>query len=478
MTAIVWFRQDLRLADNPALIAGARAAKVLPVFILEDANRTGEAHPLGGASRWWLHRSLSALREDLGGLLLVSGDARIVLPALAERCGASAVYWNRCYDPHAIERDSHIKADLKAAGIEVQSFNGSLLHEPWELQTKSGGPFKVYTPFWRAARQKQVAVPLSRPDRLDLAEITDTEDLDDWNLLPSKPDWAKGFSPVWRPGEKSALTQFQRFLAEGLEGYGELRDRPDRPNVSRLSPHLHFGEISPRQVWALTQGLAAKHPRLEEDAAKFLSELGWREFSHHLLYHFPNMLSDNWKPAFDAYPWRENAEDLAAWQSGRTGYPIVDAGMRELWASGYMHNRVRMIAASFLVKHLRIDWRRGEAWFRDTLVDADLANNAAGWQWVAGSGADAAPYFRIFNPMTQGAKFDPDGVYVRRWCPELAKLETKHIHAPFNAPADVLSRAGVHLGETYPVPIVDHAKARAAAMAGYEEVKRANNPDA
>jgi len=474
MTAIVWFRQDLRLADNPALYEAASEGKVIPLYILEDAGRTGDTHPLGGASRWWLHHSLEALRRDLGGLVCLSGDARVILPALVKETGAKTVFWNRCYEPHAIERDSTIKADLKAEGVLVRSFKASLLFEPWEIETRAGGPFKVYSPFWRALQAKPVPEPLPAPERLDLAAGPAGEDISDWALVPSKPDWARHFKDTWQPGERGAMNRLERFLKEGLENYGSLRNRPDLPNVSRLSPHLHFGEISPRRIWHGTK----RADRHSSDADKFLSEIAWREFSHHLLYHFPQMPSRNWKPDFDAYPWRDSPEDLQAWQRGRTGYPIVDAGMRELWQTGYMHNRVRMIAASFLVKHLRLHWHHGEAWFRDTLVDADLANNSAGWQWVAGSGADAAPYFRIFNPMTQGAKFDPDGAYVRKWCPELEALETAHIHAPFLAPDDVLAKAGVKLGQTYPKPIVDHAAARKAALEGYQEVKQAGGGDA
>ena len=474
MTTIVWFRQDLRIADNPALFEAARAGEVLPVFILEDADRVGEAHPLGGASRWWLHHSLEALRNDLGGLTCLRGDARVILPALVQETRAKAVHWNRCYEPHAIGRDSTIKADLKAEGIEVRSFKASVLFEPWDLETKAGGPFKVYSPFWRALQAKPVPEPLAAPERLDLATGSAGDAIADWRLLPSGPNWAHEFDEIWQPGERGAMNRLEKFLKEGLENYGALRDRPDLPNVSRLSPHLHFGEISPRQVWHRTKR-TDKH---QADAGKFLSEIAWREFCCHLLYHFPAMPAKNWKPAFDAYPWRDNLEDLKAWQRGRTGYPIVDAGMRELWQTGYMHNRVRMIAASFLVKHLRLHWHHGEAWFRDTLVDADLANNSAGWQWVAGSGADAAPYFRVFNPMSQGAKFDPDGAYVRKWCPELKALETAHIHAPFLAPDEALDRAGVRLGKSYPYPIVDHAAARKAALAGYEAVKKASDSTA
>lgn len=473
MKTLVWFRQDLRIEDNPALFEAARQGTVLPVFILEDPDQVGDSHPLGGASRWWLHHSLKALSENLGGLLLLRGDARLMIPKLAKDLGADAVYWNRCYEPHAIDRDSQLKADLKAADHEVRSFKASLLFEPWELETKTGGPFKVYSPFWRAALAKPVSEPLPAPGHLSLAAMDGSDRLEDWSLLPSRPNWAAGFDAVWRPGEQGAFDRLEGFLDSGLEGYGDLRNRPDLPNVSRLSPHLHFGEISPRQIWHRTMSHIDRQDGFAGDANKFLSEIGWREFSHHLLYHFQELPARNWKPAFDAYPWRDSAGDLKAWQQGRTGYPIVDAGMRELWQTGYMHNRVRMIAASFLVKHLRLHWHHGEAWFRDTLVDADLASNSASWQWVAGSGADAAPYFRIFNPMTQGTKFDPGGTYVRKWLPELKGLDTAHLHAPFNAPDTALEKAGVMLGKTYPGPIVDHFAARDAALAGYEAVKRA-----
>ncbi len=474
MTSIVWFRQDLRLSDNPALHEAAKTGEVLPVFILEDPDSIGESHPMGAASRWWLHHSLKALSESLGGLLLLRGDARVAIPKLVEDSGAKSVFWNRCYEPHAIERDTEIKKSLKDSGVEVSSFKASLLHEPWEVATKSGDPYKVYSPFWRAAQEQSVGDPLPKPGSLDLADVSGGDKLEDWELLPVAPNWAKGWEDLWSPGEEGARSRLAEFLKDGLEGYGDLRNRPDLPNVSRLSPHLHFGEISPRQIRHETRKAEDENDGLAKDAKKFISEIGWREFSYHLLYHFPTLPHDNFKPTFDAYPWRDSDEDLKAWQKGLTGYPIVDAGMRELWQTGYMHNRVRMIVASFLIKHLRLDWRHGEAWFRDTLLDADLANNSASWQWVAGSGADAAPYFRIFNPMTQGEKFDPEGDYVRRWVPELKDVETKYLHAPFDAPDEALEKAGVTLGKTYPKPIVEHFAARDAALEGYEEVKRAN----
>jgi len=473
MTTLVWFRQDLRIEDNPALAAAAARGKVLPVFIYETPDQSGEDHPLGGASRWWLHHSLASLKDDLPGLVFLRGSARHLIPELARKVDADSAYWNRCYEPHAVQRDTDLKAALKEDGLEAKSFKASLLYEPWELETKSGGPFKVYSPFWKTAQQKEVTPPLPAPETVDCVSFEEGVSLVDFGLLPSKPNWAKGWDKLWEPGAAGARKRLADFLDEGLDGYGSLRNRPDLPNVSRLSPHLHFGDISPRQVWHATRHLMDSDSGIAKDGMKFLSELAWREFSYHLLYHFPVLPSENWRPAFDAYPWRDSEEDLVRWQRGRTGYPIVDAGMRELWQTGYMHNRVRMIVASFLVKHLRLHWHHGEAWFRDTLVDADLANNSASWQWVTGSGADAAPYFRIFNPMTQGEKFDPDGVYIRKWVPELASLETRYLYAPFEAPEEALNNAGVALGDTYPEPMVDHSKARQAALQGYEAVKQA-----
>ncbi len=462
--SLVWFRQDLRLADNPALHAAAARGPVIPVYILD----TVRTRPPGGASRWWLHQSLRSLENSLGGLVFRRGDPVHLLPELCRAANAGAVFWNRCYEPDAVARDNDVKAVLTKAGIHAESFNGALLNEPWEVLTRTGGPYKVYTPYWRAAAERPPADPIPAPGFWLADPLPAGDRLDGWALSPTKPDWAADWTGFWPPGEAGAQARLKDFIESGLDGYAELRDRPDGETTSRLSPHLHFGEISPRQI------RAAVRARPDADGAeKFLAEVGWREFAYHLLYHFPALPDENWKPAFDAYPWAEDEGALRAWREGRTGYPLVDAGMRELWRTGYMHNRVRMIAASFLTKHLRIHWKRGEEWFWDTLVDADAANNAAGWQWVAGSGADAAPYFRIFNPVIQGRKFDPDGGYVRRWCPELARLETKFIHAPFEAAPAELAAAGITLGETYPGPIVDHGAARAAALAGYDAVKAA-----
>ncbi|MEQ8354571.1 MAG: deoxyribodipyrimidine photo-lyase [Kiloniellaceae bacterium] len=478
MTApsILWFRQDLRLADNPALAAAvAHGAPILPVFILDD--ETAGDWALGGASRWWLHHSLAALDKDLrklgAGLCRRRGKSAGVIEALVQETGAEAVFWNRCYDPAAVARDKALKARLGADGIAVKSFNGSLLIEPWELKTGQGGPYKVFTPFWKAMLAAGApATARGGPKKLTGLEGVDGEALDDWKLLPSRPDWAAGLRAAWTPGETGAAERLAAFLNEAVDGYKTDRDRPDLAGTSRLSPHLHWGEISPRQVWQATRHAIAAGKAEESSALAFLRQIGWRDFSANLLFHWPDFPDRPWRGAFDAFPWRDDDAGFAAWCRGRTGYPIVDAGLRELWATGWMHNRVRMIAASFLVKHLLIPWQRGEKWFWDTLVDADLGNNAAGWQWVAGSGADASPYFRIFNPVTQGEKFDPRGRYIREWVPEIAALPDDVLHKPWEAARETLQDAGITLGETYPEPIVDHKAARARALAGYEKVKK------
>ena len=471
---IVWLRRDLRLADNPALAdAVASGRPVIPVYILDE---TAGLRTPGAASLWWLGKSLGQLAaslEKLGSrLVLRRGVAALVLASLAVETGAAKVVWNRLYDPGVTDRDAALKAELKRARVAVESFNGSLLSEPWTVRNKSGEPFKVFTPFWRTAR---ASLDLTRlhPTPKALAEPVAwpvSERLETWGLQPTKPDWSGGFA-VWTPGEAGSHARLADFLAIGLASYAEGRDIPAAGAVSRLSPHLHFGEISPRQVWAALDDAVEANPALDRNAEKFRAELGWREFSHSLLFHNPQMENRNFKPAYDAFPWRDDAAGFAAWTRGRTGYPMVDAGMRELWSTGFMHNRVRMLTASFLVKHLLIDWRQGEAWFWDTLLDADRANNAAGWQWVAGSGADAAPYFRIFSPMGQGETFDTDGAYVRRWVPELAKLPDGVIHSPWTTDPLVLRAAGVTLGQTYPHPIVEHRFARDRALQALKHIK-------
>jgi deoxyribodipyrimidine photo-lyase len=469
--AIVWLRQDLRLGDNPALHAAAATSRPLVlVYILDD--ETPARWRIGAASRWWLHKSLEALGREIekrrGRLLLRRGRAEDILSKLVHEIGAAAVFWNRCYEPYAVRRDEALKQSLAAAGVEVKSFNGALLNEPWTVSTKSGEPFKVFTPYWRACQQMEARAPLPAPKRLEsYAGDLACEALASWGLPPTKPNWAQGFEPLWTPGEAGAHTRLKHFVEEKLHAYADARDQLGEDGTSRLSPHLHWGEISPVQARAAIEAAAAQDPSLLRGAEKFLAELGWREFSYSLLFHWPALPERNWRASFDAFPWREDEKALDAWRRGRTGYPVVDAAMRELWAAGAMHNRARMIAASFLIKHLLIDWRRGEDWFWDTLLDADLASNAASWQWVAGSGADAAPYFRIFNPVAQGGRYDADGAYVRRWVPELARLPNDVIHRPWEADTRVLREAGVELGRSYPRPIVDHAAARARALAAF-----------
>ena len=469
--AIYWIRNDLRLSDNRALAAALEEDRpVVPVYIRED-NGNG---PLGAAQAWWLERSLKKLSErydDLGvPLILRSGDPLKVLRALIDESGAEAVFWNRRYSTEGIGADKAIKKALDDDGITVKSFAGQILHEPSNFKTKSGGPYKVYTPFWKAfSADQHVPDPVDAPKSLEgISKKIKSEKLKDWKLYEAKPDWAAGFSDIWQPGEEGAMERLDHFIEDVVQDYAEKRDRPDRQATSMLSPHLALGEISPATIW---HRINAAKSISAENRKKFLQELVWRDFCRHLLFHAPDLAEKNWNERFDDFGWKDDEEAFDAWTKGQTGYPIVDAGMRQLWREGYMHNRVRMIAASFLIKDLMIDWRRGEKWFRDTLVDADPASNAANWQWVAGSGADAAPFFRIFNPTLQGEKFDPAGDYVRVYVPELKDMPKKHIHAPFDAPDDVLKEAGVTLGKTYPKPLVDHKAARKRALSAFEAIK-------
>ena len=437
---IVWLRDDLRLTDNPALTAAAARGPVVLVYLLDDDSP--EVRPMGAASRWWLHGSLRSLSTATGDqLVLRRGAAETVIPQLVADTGAAAVFWNRRYGA-AREIDARLKARLRESGLEAQSFQASLLFEPWTVRTGDGNPFRVFTPFWRAAREAAVRAPLPVP-HVDWA-TADTDDLESWALLPTRPDWAVGLRESWHPGEKGAHNQLESFATERLANY-HRRDEPAVEATSRLSPHLSFGEISPFQIWERMHGdLPAAATK---NVAKFLSEVGWREFNANILFHSPELAEKNYRPAFDSFPWAEpDPRDLVAWQHGRTGIAIVDAGMRELRHTGYMHNRVRMIVASLLIKNMLIDWRVGEKWFWDCLVDADEASNPGNWQWVAGSGADAAPYFRIFNPMLQADKFDGQQRYIKRWVPEFGT-------------------------DKYPEPIVDLAESRRQALAAYERVK-------
>lgn len=476
---LLWFRQDLRLADNPALQAAvARTEPVVPVFIWAPDEE--DAWSPGGASRWWLHQSLAALEAQLRSLgsrlILRRGPSLATLQTLVSETGATAVYWNRRYEPAITARDTGIKEALRGEGLTVESFNSALLFEPWSVANKTKRPFQVFTPFWRYCLSLEgPAVPVPPPKHLHaLPRWPKSEPLAAFELEP-RVDWAGGLRAAWRPGEAGAQTNLRRFCDEAFPQYAEQRNRPDLAGTSRLSPHLHFGEIGPRQVWH-TLRAAAERAGLAEKTwrhSQFLAEVGWREFAYHLLYHFPHTPTEPLRTEFGRFPWRRNPAWLASWQRGRTGYPIVDAGMRELWRTGWMHNRVRMIVASFLVKDLLISWQEGARWFWDTLVDADLASNTLGWQWTAGSGADAAPYFRIFNPVSQGTRFDPDGDYVRRWVPELAGLPTEWLHQPWAAPDSVLRAAGVELGRAYSKPVVSHAIAREVALEALGTTRRA-----
>jgi len=466
--AIVWFRRDLRLADNPALHAAcANHERVLPVYI-HAPQEEGDWAP-GAASRWWLHHALDALRTSLHGhhaeLHLRHGDSEETLAALIEATGAEAVYWNRLYEPAAIARDTRIKQVLRGKGVDAHSFNAALWRDPWQVATKTGDPYRVFTLFWRNLRTLiDQSEPLPVPQPLRGAVAAGGVSLESLALLP-RIRWDAGMAEAWAPGERGAQEMLELFADDAVSGYAEGRDIPSRHGTSRLSPHLHFGEISPRQIQAGLHRLLAGRTGKSADVEPFLRELGWREFAHHLLYHFPTTPTANFNPKFDGFPWAATDQAMIErWQRGRTGIPLVDAGMRELWHTGWMHNRVRMVVASFLTKNLRQHWHHGARWFWDTLVDADLANNSLGWQWVAGCGADAAPYFRVFNPVSQSQKFDPKGDYLARWIPELADAAPALRHEPWKDPS-LLRRSG------YPAPMVDLGESRTAALDAYRAVK-------
>ena len=466
--ALVWFRHDLRLDDNPALRAALdQGFTPIPVYV-HAPQEEGEWSP-GAASLAWLHRSLAALDADLRArgsrLLLREGPSAPALQALVEQTGAVAVFWNRKYEPATQPRDASLKKRLREQGLQVESFNGCLLFEPWDLATQQGGPYKVFTPFWRSALARwRAPATWDAPGALPAFEdALPGESLDAWRLAPAL-GWDAGFWKVWTPGEAGAREALEVFIDGALNGYRTDRDRPDRTGTSRLSPHLHFGEIAP---WRVTAELErARTAANSADMDGYIRELGWREFAYHLLHHFPQTTTQNLNPRFAHFDWAKvDPKALEAWQHGRTGVPIVDAGLRELWATGYMHNRVRMIVASYLTKHLRYHWLQGARWFWDTLVDADLANNTLGWQWTAGTGADAAPYFRVFNPVTQAEKFDPKGTYIAHWVPELAAVPVPLRFAPWEKP-DVMSR----IAPDYPRrPLVDLAQGREGALAAYRK---------
>jgi len=466
MKTIVWLREDLRLFDNPALYYAASQGSVLPVFIYPEG--------LGAASYWWLHHSLQDLIDSLKQqgikLILRKGNPEEVLLELVNEIVADKVVWNRVYSPLGIEQGKSVKASLK--GVSTQSFNGQLLIEPTQILNKQGLPFKVFTPFWRHCQKILEPSPVViEPKLISTGYSPQSDDLQSWQLVPQKPDWSVGLAERWQAGEDGAQKRWQQFLESTISFYKNGRDFPSQKNTSYLSPHLAFGEISPKQIWFDTQQAIANNEIDSENGTKFLSEIGWREFSRYLLVHFPHIVSEPFNKRFADFPWQSDQELLSAWQQGKTGYPIVDAGMRELWATGYMHNRVRMVAASFLTKHCLIHWNEGMNWFWDTLVDADIANNTASWQWATGCGADAAPYFRIFNPILQGEKFDKEGKYIKKWLPELSKLPTKFINKPWEADIATLDQAGVTLGVDYPLPVVDHKEARERALSSYQSIK-------
>lgn len=464
--------------DHPALHAASETgAPVIPVFVWSPEEE-GD-WPTGGASRWWMHHSLTRLDESLRAvgsrLVIRRGAAEAVLAALMEETGAGEILWNRRYEPAVIARDTKLKARFPA-----RSFNGSLLYEPGSVLNKSGKPFQVFTPFYKTCLKREevsgVADPLPAPGAVRApAAWPDSLALEALELLP-KIAWDGGFKEVWSPGEAGAAAQLERFLDGCVPDYKAARDVPSLAATSRLSPHLHHGELSPRQVWHAVKEFAAANPGPGNvyGAEEYLREVVWREFAFQLLFHFPHTPKQPLREKYAKFPWRRDAKALRAWQRGQTGYPLVDAGMRELLHTGWMHNRVRMVVASFLVKHLLLSWEHGAAWFWDTLVDADLASNTLGWQWAGGCGADAAPYFRIFNPTTQGEKFDGEGNYTRHWVPELAGLPDKWLFKPWEAAPLELAAAGVTLGKTYPRPIVDHKEARARALEALASLKEMN----
>ncbi|MFT4823770.1 MAG: deoxyribodipyrimidine photo-lyase [Halioglobus sp.] len=476
---IFWFRQDLRTHDLPGLFAAAATGRpIVPCYILDDASpghwRVGEA------SRWWLHHSLLSLAGDLSGLgaclVLRNGEAGAELEKLQRETGAQDIYCTRMYEPWAADLEQRLHKRFSADGISFKRYGGALLHEPESILNLSDQPYKVFTPFWRKCRSKpEPALPQAlSPDVNWLPKSFDSDALEDWQLCPTQPNWANEWSKWWSPGGDGARSKLEKFLEKGIESYSDGRNHPALDCTTRLSPHLHYGEISPREVWHRARSASAMDSKLEGQVDKFFSELGWREFSHHLMHSYPDIPETAFKPAFRQFPFIDDQVKLAAWQSGHTGYPLVDAGMRELWQTGYMHNRVRMIVASFLTKHLLIHWKEGAKWFWNTLLDADLANNSGGWQWVAGCGADASPYFRIFNPVIQGKKFDVRGEYIRKWVPELKDMPDRYLNTPWDAPEDVLKMAGIDLGTDYPHPVVDHQAAREGALAALASIREAS----
>ena len=476
--SIHWFRQDLRIEDNPALNASARTGDVIPIYIFDTGR--GAERTVGGAGKVWLHHSLKALNKSLNGALrCFTGDPLEILQKLTKDTEAKTVTWNRLYEPSSIERDKIIKSKLVNTGTAVLSFGGSLLWEPWETLKADGTPYKVFTPFFRRGclNASPPRIPEVACDIELVINVTDAEEQINQLKLLDGNLWENSITEKWHIGELGAKQRLTAFIKNGIDNYKDGRNFPMKTNVSRLSPYLHWGEISPNTAWYAAKNKLKTNPCIESDVSHFLSELGWREFSNSLLFHFPELPRTNLQKKFDSFPWAEDENLLRAWQTGKTGYPIVDAGMRQLWETGYMHNRLRMIVGSFLVKNLLLHWHFGESWFWDCLFDADLANNSAGWQWIAGCGADAAPYFRIFNPVTQGIKFDPTGEFVRRFVPELANLPNSVLFNPWEAPPETLSKSGIKLGETYPKPIVSLKDSRQRALEAFSSLKALQQPN-
>lgn len=468
INSIFWFRQDLRLSDNPGLLAAVADGNVLLIYIFDE--QLPGKREMGAASKWWLHHSLCNLNESLDNKLnIYQGCSEQILADLVSKYNISNVYWNRCYEPWHIKRDKQIKSSLKQNNINCETFNGSLLWEPWQILKKDETYYKVFTPYYKNGCLSALPPrnPLAKPKKISAFNDSSLK-VADLNLLPDIK-WYTTIEDTWDVGEQAATKKLQKFLKNGIKDYKIGRDVPSKKSTSRLSPHLHFGEISPNQAWHAVKKLSMDKEVNINNVENYLTELAWREFGYYLLYHFPTLPHDNFQAKFNNFSWRNSKRLLTAWQKGLTGFPLVDAGMRELWQTGYMHNRVRMVVASFLVKNLRIHWQQGETWFWDCLLDADLANNCAGWQWVAGSGADAAPYFRIFNPTTQGEKFDANGEYTKKFVPELSKMPNKYLFKPSEAPAEILEQAGVKIGKTYPTPIIDLKQSREDAL---QEFKR------
>lgn len=487
--SIVLFRRDLRLCDNYALYNANSQGNILPVYIHDNA-KSNQTWPIGGASQWWLHHSLKQLDTEFtkqSHRLHIfstkhSNSTGDILVKLCQDNQCNTIYWNRRYEPEHIHHDTALKSFLLENNIHVESFNNNLLSEPWQQVNKQGTPYKVFTPYWRYCKNRfhtesNVPEPLRAPQLNTPEKPWKTDDqitLDDLNLLPKNPNWANDFDTHWQAGEIAAQDAWQDFLNNSINRYEDARNIPSVAGTSKLSPHLAFGEISVRQIWHDVQQHLTLETKNSQDLDRYLSEIGWREFSYYQLYHFPKLPEKNFNAKFDHFSWKQPNDTLIAWQKGLTGYPLVDAGMRELWQTGYMHNRVRMVVASFLCKDLLIHWQEGAKWFWDTLLDADLASNSASWQWCAGCGADAAPFFRIFNPTTQSEKFDPEGLYIKKWVPELSNMPKKYLHKPAEAPIEILKQANVILGTTYPRPIVDHKSARLEALERYKQLKEIN----